>query len=642
MSSIHHKVSEQAIRDDLYRQFRQFDDVSIKVVFEHDGERVAYVYFRSSADARDAKHVSRGRLMFYDKPALVEPVYETAPPDYRLSPRATRSRTPHMVPPHLDYPPIDMRHYLRHRSPPPPSALQPPPPHEFERFGPLPPHHHHHHPLHEPYGYDLPPGMHEPYPLPRGFAYREPPRAPPFPPYGAPPYGPPYGGGGGGRPRFDRHDRKERFPNYLHHVAPEDDPTACRTLFAGNMELNITEEEIRRIFGRYGSVEDVDIKRPPPGTGNAFAFVRFDSLQQSYKCKLELSGQYIGKFQVKIGYGKPLPSCRVWVGNLASSGVSLSLLEREFDRFGAIRHIDYTRGSQHAHVLYETLDAAQAAVSEMRGVALAGSDKRLRTDFAPDPSAVHFTRRGENGRAAGGQHRRPGAGSGNNHRERQSTEREPSVADTAGPGDESDGSAEPTEAGPDGVQDKAVGRCASLTEVAQCVGCAWHGCLVLKSSMFACRLHVVSGHAELASTLLSHSSGQPHLLRITQRLRLDQPKLDDVQKRIASSTHAVFVALPCSEPPPSSSGDSAPPAGVQLRSLRNLVSYLRQKEAAGVTSLSADCQPGEESAQTAGVLYAFPPCPFSRQLLVSSVPALSEEACQEDHLLVVVVRGGSV
>jgi RNA-binding protein 15 len=38
-------------------------------------------------------------------------------------------------------------------------------------------------------------------------------------------------------------------------------------LVPGNLELNITEEELRKIFGRYGNVEDIDIKRPPPNSG---------------------------------------------------------------------------------------------------------------------------------------------------------------------------------------------------------------------------------------------------------------------------------------------------------------------------------------------------------------------------------------
>lgn len=180
-------------------------------------------------------------------------------------------------------------------------------------------------------------------------------------------------------------NKKDKFPNYLHHEQPEDDPLSTRTLFAGNLEINISEEELRRIFGKYGICEDIDIKRPPPGTGNAFAFVRFQNLDMAHRAKVELSGQYIGKFQCKIGYGKATPTTRIWVGGLGS-WTSITQLEREFDRFGVIKKIEYQKGDTQAYILYESIEAATAAVKEMRGFALGGPDRRLRMDFSdPNP-----------------------------------------------------------------------------------------------------------------------------------------------------------------------------------------------------------------------------------------------------------------
>lgn len=179
--------------------------------------------------------------------------------------------------------------------------------------------------------------------------------------------------------------KENKFPNYLHHVQPEEDPLATRTLFAGNLEINISEEELRRIFGKYGVCEDIDIKRPAPGTGNAFAFVRFQNLDMAHRAKVELSGQYIGKFQCKIGYGKATPTTRIWVGGLGS-WTSITQLEREFDRFGVIKKIEYQKGDTQAYILYESIEAAQAAVKEMRGFTLGGPDRRLRIDFSdPNP-----------------------------------------------------------------------------------------------------------------------------------------------------------------------------------------------------------------------------------------------------------------
>lgn len=180
-----------------------------------------------------------------------------------------------------------------------------------------------------------------------------------------------------------RESKKEKFPNYLHHIPPEDDDKATRTLFVGNLEVSILEPDLKRIFERYGVVEDIDVKRPPPGQGNAYAFIKFLNLDMAHKAKVEMSGQYIGKFQCKIGYGKATPTTRIWVGGLGP-WTSLSHLEREFDRFGSIGKIDFVKGDNHAYIQYDSIDAAQAACQEMRGHALGGPDKRLRVDFA-DP-----------------------------------------------------------------------------------------------------------------------------------------------------------------------------------------------------------------------------------------------------------------
>merc|ERR1712037_799934 len=76
--------------------------------------------------------------------------------------------------------------------------------------------------------------------------------------------------------------------------------------------------------------------------------------------------------------------------------------------------IEYRTGDTQAHVYYENIDAAQAAVQEMRGHPLGGPDKRLRIDFA-DLDVVPGARRDyehidskhtTNGR--GGGHRRQG------------------------------------------------------------------------------------------------------------------------------------------------------------------------------------------------------------------------------------------
>ncbi|XP_028043269.1 RNA-binding protein spenito [Bombyx mandarina] len=651
VSALHPKASDEIVKDTLYREYKKYGDFSIKISHELD-ERVAYICFRSAEDARDAKH-AKPRIILYDKVAIVDPVYEPVRSEYRPRPRS-------ITPPDYDRP-------YSYAWSPVPERRRPPPDERAYGIPPtVPPHHR-----------DFRPPMHE-YPMagPHGppMHHRPPMHHPPHPHYMPRPYMPrPH------HPPFEKiENKKDKFPNYLHHVQPEDDPLATRTLFAGNLEINISDEELRRIFGRYGIVEDIDIKRPPPGTGNAFAFVRYQTLDMAHRAKVELSGQYIGKFQCKIGYGKATPTTRVWVGGLGP-WTSVAQLEREFDRFGAIKKIEYVKGEPHAYILYDSIDAAQAAVKEMRGFPLGGPERRLRIDFAdvgtggpyrPKPYSAPV---GEDGRPVEGYegyegsswedgysygtyrgrggHRGRGRGSyrGVYHgtgdyrdeewrrapldseyesRLRRSGSREPGVdrsrsrSRRRSPDSDSDGSMR-----------RSSGMLSSSRTMAELVRKAttiWHGALILKNSLFPTKLHLTDGDSEIIDSLMKDEDGRKQL-RITQRLRLDQPKLDDVQKRIAtSSSHAIFVGV---------SGSTAvvtnEDVSIQTRPMRNLVSYLKQKEAAGVISLL------NKETEATGVLYSFPPCEFSTDLLKRTCHNLTEESFKEDHLVIVVVRGGT-
>jgi len=653
VSNLHSKASDEMVRDALYREFKRFGDVSVKVTMGPD-ERLAYVYFRSSEEAREAKH-SKPRILFYDRPVVVDPMYEAAREYAGGPPGRGRSRSP------MEY--EGRGGSYRPRSPPAPDMEHdryeqrfdrrrpPPPPGDYYEGGP---------PMRQDeYGFRQHRGR-----GPRGGHFggmRGDMRG-----GGGFKHGGGFGGDrghGGGGPMMG--DKRDKFPNYLHHVQPEDDPLSTRTLFAGNLEINISEEELRRIFGRYGVVDDIDIKRPPPGTGNAYAFVRYQMLDMAHRAKCELSGQYIGKFQCKIGYGKVMPTPRVWVGGLGP-WTAVAELTREFDRFGAIKKIDHTKGENHAYILYESLDAAQAAVKEMRGVPLGGPDKRLRTDFAdvnPPPTTGAFTpggsetfkkeyasegyredwgrgdyQEGGGGGGYGGDGGHGGYGRGRGrgrgwHERGRGGYRGGYHGDYNRP-DYYEGGPEDHPRTPEQEAESGLGSARTLADVARKTETTWQGSLILKNSSFGTKLHVIEGDAEVAE-MMQDSESRP-LLRITQRLRLDQSRLDDVSRRIsAPSTATILLSLPSTTAP------TAPDdLSVQARPLRNLVAYLKQKEAAGVITLGA--QGGEGNANNVGgVLYAFPPCAFSLELLHRVAPALTEESARDDHLVIVVVRGAA-
>ncbi|KAK4337145.1 hypothetical protein RND71_043363 [Anisodus tanguticus] len=504
-----------------------------------------------------------------------------------------------------------------------------------------------------------------------------------------------------------RESKKDKFPNYLHHIPPEDDDKATRTLFVGNLEVTISDQNLKRIFEKYGSVEDIDVKRPPPGQGNAYAFIKFLNLDMAHRCKVEMSGQYIGKFQCKIGYGKCTPTTRIWLGGLGS-WTSLSHLEHEFDRFGAIRKIDFVKGDNHAYIQYDSIDAAQAACQEMRGFPLGGPDKRLRVDFAdPEPYnysiptgrisesnynadsvSLEASNPPKNGNGESSYSQRFNSRSEfqnenfNNTNEDWPEENEDIKRSELGsnsrdmwtgdgPQPTSPGSRVPVkrQRTSDASSDLSIAKknrqtsvddsegdggnfdsrnnivisenVSTISELIKCCPVAWNGGLILKSMIFPARMLSCSGDISLVDLLMKDNSSEMPVLRITQRLRLDPVRLEDVSRRVASSGpygHCMMLTVAGSSSMQFSSGQGEDGGATQTRPLRNLVSYLKQKEAAGVVSLNST----KEGKDVLGVLYVFPPCTYATDLLKKVAPNLvtdSSKETKEEYLIIVVVKG---
>ena len=583
-----------------------------------------------------------------------------------------------------------------------------------------------------------------------------------------------------------------------------DDPKATRTLFVGNLESSISRQDVRREFEQFGVVEDVDIKRPIRGQGSTYAFVKFIDLDVATKAKVAMQGSFFGRNQVKIGYGKSMPTTRLWIGGLGS-WTSIVELEREFDRFGAIRRIDYNKGHDHAFILYDSLDAASVAAREMRGFKMNG--RRLKLDFAEltqgleeypetlghlvedrenqltsqknqdaltsgesfkkSPERKVFKRERNNSdgsgkwsdsmsnlsfndaKQSGGKRdswqwihekdtkqkseerpkfRGPRTPSppeneklpARNHRSKDraksreknksgngvSRSRSPPSKrprKTSGPppalspqrfgsispkrkshsaspvsernykpvdkyhkekdqekdkykdqdrkektqDNESIESEKPASESKEivPVEEPVSSTSESLQDIAKRFAVAWRGSLILKSSSFPVRLHLIGGNPEIVEVLLRNVPGNsaPNtVLRISQRLRLDQPKLEEVSKRMNTAGacgYCMLLALPGvhgGEPPL----DTETNMPTQQRPLRNLVTYLKQKQAAGVVNLinTNNLSPTNIKDED-GVLHAFPPCQYSHDQLLKIAPHLGQEAFNEDHLVVVVIRG---
>ncbi|XP_071082093.1 RNA-binding protein spenito-like [Haliotis cracherodii] len=673
ISSIPSKIPDPLLRDTLLQEFKKYGEMNVKITVSGD-QRVAYVNFRYPEHARVAKH-AKAKLVLFDRQVRVDPVFN----------KRTRSNSPNS-----EYNNRDMFYGHASRMG---SGGSPPPPHMMGnrrgggRGG----------------GGDRPIQPAREF-VPRGDAAA-------FAAAAAV-------AAAAGQPLDRPRAPNEKFPHHLDHVDPEFDDKATRTLFVGNLDVNITDGELRRIFEKYGSVEDIDIKRPQRGQGNAYAFIKFINLDCAHKSKVDMSGKYIGKFQCKIGYGKVTPTTCLWVGGLGP-WVSYDTLEREFDRFGAIHRIEWPHGKNYAYVLYDGVDAATAACQDMRGWPMGGHNRRLRVDFAdPNTIAANVSEQDspyqEQGRGfevgeKGGPWKGQGSDGQGDRRSRRDdwhiaggdpmnayrnpdnprdSERRRDDWDRLS--DHSDRLRRPRSPGElgihrsgrsrspdrprefigrDGIKDhdalrrtsgesgkecdERIGRngrrlegdkelnisdhVGSLSDLAKCLPVAWNGALILKSSSFAARMHVVSGDVTIVDNLMRDpTTTESPVLKITQRLRLDQPKLDDVGRRIQSSGahgHCILLALPSTV-----QSYEDPSGSIQPRPLKNLVTYLKQKEAAGVISLPPN--PSQDK-NNVGVLHAFPPCSFGYSFLQKRAPQLPADPAKEDYLVVVVVLGAA-
>ena len=86
----------------------------------------------------------------------------------------------------------------------------------------------------------------------------------------------------------------------------------------------------------------------------------------------------------------------------------------------------------------------------------------------------------------------------------------------------------------------------SVTDLAKRIDKSWDGGIILKNSLFPTKLLLTEGETDITENLLKDETEKPYL-KITQRLRLDEAKLEDVSKRInSSSSHAIFLALAAS------------------------------------------------------------------------------------------------
>ncbi|OWA54181.1 putative Msx2-interacting protein [Hypsibius exemplaris] len=154
----------------------------------------------------------------------------------------------------------------------------------------------------------------------------------------------------------------------------------------------------------------------------------------------------------------------------------------------------------------------------------------------------------------------------------------------------------------------------------------WHGSLALKNDHAFVGMYYLSGNQEYANAALPRSPDLSlNMLKIVQRMQLEQSQLKTLQQKMQEQTCCIMLA--CAVGTTADQSDKAQ----QTEKLRDgFVTYLEQKQAAGIVNVN-------DNSTTHFTVHVYPPCDFSREFLSRRCdPTMVGMINRTPHLLVVI------
>lgn len=206
-----------------------------------------------------------------------------------------------------------------------------------------------------------------------------------------------------------------------------------------------------------------------------------------------------------------------------------------------------------------------------------------------------------------------------------------------------------------------ISKAVSIAAIVDNCETSWDAQLILRNFNFNSTLYMCSGQKSVVEKYINPSEGDKCIvLRITQRWRLHpQPKLEEVRRHMETGNLGIFIIRSRSDWSHQNAQDgvktpqdltksngesesancektlqSGDTLATQPRPLKNLISYLEQKDAAGVVSVTHNDSEGHEHQK---LLYTFPPCEFALNILKTVTPNLSPDELSKDEFLIGVL-----
>ncbi|PNT64948.1 hypothetical protein BRADI_4g35250v3 [Brachypodium distachyon] len=147
------------------------------------------------------------------------------------------------------------------------------------------------------------------------------------------------------------------------------------TLWVGNLPPFASEDDVMAAFTAHGALDCVLTR----AGSRSYSFVLFRSLSESRAALEALRGAKVKGSSIRIEFARPARAIRnLWVGGISPS-ISKEELEEEFQKFGKIEGVAFSRDQTSAYIDFEKLEDAISAHRALNGTVLGG--KELCVDF---------------------------------------------------------------------------------------------------------------------------------------------------------------------------------------------------------------------------------------------------------------------
>ncbi|KAK5966954.1 RRM domain-containing protein [Trichostrongylus colubriformis] len=183
-------------------------------------------------------------------------------------------------------------------------------------------------------------------------------------------------------------------------------PKASRTLYVGGLESRISDETLRRRFGKYGTILDVDVKNyesPSP-----FAFIQFADIDSAVRAinthvsTVQPANKKGKKFQPN--FGRSMTTNKLWIGSIPPQIAEEYVIQKLRSLSEGVVDVVVDMRVRQAIVVFSSTESAQAALNRIKaGVPkqfvfkVESGEARVPADFCSDRLHDHFIDRKHGG-----------------------------------------------------------------------------------------------------------------------------------------------------------------------------------------------------------------------------------------------------